>query len=760
MTVRDTSWSKPPTKRALQGKVQRILYQSAGSPTERGYTVARFLVSEPYTNRQVTITGHFVMDPNLHYLVKGTWKYNQKYRDYQLQVVNCQELVPSSNAGFIDFFASARFANIGLRKAKAIVNYYQSDCLEKIYQNPTSLQNITVLSAENRRVIQSQIQKLHDYAALYNWFLQHDLPARIIDLVRQEDKLTPAQIEHFLQHRSFELVKVFQVSFQEADRIFQTFNPHQLDSIYRLSFLVTAVLNEQCQKTGNTYLRFDDWWKAMDQTPHQISFQQFQAAVSTAESRNFVKVESTDRDKLCYPCYLYESERNIVRILSDKGKLPVQHPPLHLRDINMTAPHIKNYSYEQKLAIANCINEAVAVINGGPGTGKTTIIKAIISYLKLHFPQPKIVLAAPTGKAAQVMKQKTNHPTGTIHKLIGWEGQQYNRKLAYNPHALTIVPDKLTSKQTGVLIIDEMSMVSTWLLAHALATTADFQKVILIGDSHQLPSLEPGSVFNDLVTYRKYPLTTLREVYRHHADQGQSILTLTQLMQGGDGAKINHFFDQLSVGASVELIELTHPEKVLSEILRIYRGWNAQNLKHDQVQVVSPMYKRTLGVDEINNFLQQRLQEVPGYYTPGSHKFQIGDKVMQIENREEVKNGEIGQVTSINLHVQTDDFLKVTFNDHKVIYYTRDQLSQLNLAYACTVHKTQGNEFRETILVVQTIHQNMLKRPLLYTAVTRAQQKITIIGQRETFLRGVERVPTPRRTGFARLLGNNSSHEI
>lgn len=172
------------------------------------------------------------------------------------------------------------------------------------------------------------------------------------------------------------------------------------------------------------------------------------------------------------------------------------------------------------------------------------------------------------------------------------------------------------------------------------------------------------------------------------------------------------------------------------------------------------MYKRTLGVDEINNFLQQRLQEVPGYYTPGSRKFQIGDKVMQVENREEVKNGEIGQVTSINLHVQTDDFLKVTFNDHKVIYYTRDQLSQLNLAYACTVHKTQGNEFRETILVVQTIHQNMLKRPLLYTAVTRAQQKITIIGQRETFLRGVERVPTPRRTGFARLLGNNSSHEI
>ena len=426
-----------------------------------------------------------------------------------------------------------------------------------------------------------------------------------------------------------------------------------------------------------------------------------------------------------------KSVQNLYRIKTHTSKLKeIEQSDLQIHIGEIETSNEVSYAESQKEALQTAINSKVMLLTGGPGTGKTTVIKGIVElYAEVHgisldyddyqeddYP---VVLAAPTGRASKRLQESTGLEAMTIHRLIGWN---------QDTQAEDILDNEINAR---LIIIDEMSMVDTWLFHQFLSAVPLDAQIILVGDEDQLPSVGPGQVFKDLIDSKTIPRVNLTEVYRQQ--DGSSIIELAHRMKLGQPIDITQrFHDRSFINCGTDQIP-TVVEKVVNSAVN--KGYDMSD-----IQVLAPMYKGNAGIKRLNQILQTILnpkEKDTREIEFGDVVFRKGDKVLQLVNRpnDNIFNGDIGVIVGIfwaKENALNKDVLVVDFEGNEITF-TRQDLLELTHAYCTSIHKSQGSEFPIVIMPIVKQYFRMLQRPILYTGLTRAKQSLVLLGDPQAF---------------------------
>ena len=380
---------------------------------------------------------------------------------------------------------------------------------------------------------------------------------------------------------------------------------------------------------------------------------------------------------------------------------------------------------EQREAIKMGLTSRLCVITGGPGTGKTSVQRALLDLYKKKYPAAKIACCAPTGKAARRMEQSTGVPSTTVHRALGLianEDGQYGE------------PETMDA---DLVLVDEVSMLDVYLAEKLFRSVPATARLILVGDSDQLPSVGPGAVLKEIIVSDMVPVIRLDQVFRQK--NGSRIAANAKLIRHGNlsleyGPDFE-FYDSTDLSVSAEIIESLYLQETAKYGI-------------DNVVLLSPYRQKTeTGANALNQRLQGKINP-PGVgkydSVHGQRRFRTGDKVMQIKNCDEINNGDVGYITSIT-GTQSDSVVRIDFGDGRVVEYENSDLDMLDLGYACTVHKSQGSEYKSVIINLQCAHSVMLVRPLIYTAITRAKERVLIVGERRALCTAIRRTDTEQR---------------
>ena len=380
---------------------------------------------------------------------------------------------------------------------------------------------------------------------------------------------------------------------------------------------------------------------------------------------------------------------------------------------------------EQRQAVLTALGSPITIFTGGPGTGKTMTQKALLALYREIHPEGKIVCCAPTGRAARRMEESTGVPASTIHRAL---------KLMAGEDGAYAPPEPLDA---DLVLVDEVSMMDIYLAGHLFHSLPPGCQLVLVGDADQLPSVGPGAVLSELIACGRIPVVRLSKIYRQSS--GSRIAANAMLIRNGNlhleyGSDFQ-FYECADLRYSADMVETLYLQE-------------AARLGVDNVALLSPFRKRTeTGVDALNLRLQEKVNPpdpAKSELTLGKRTFRLGDKVMQVKNSEDVSNGDIGKVTEVDTAGE-EPFLTVDFGDGRVKEYARPDLDRLDLAYAATVHKSQGSEYHTVIVNLQCAHAVMLTRPLLYTAITRAKMRVILVGERKALCMAIRRTDAERR---------------
>ena len=412
-----------------------------------------------------------------------------------------------------------------------------------------------------------------------------------------------------------------------------------------------------------------------------------------------------------------------IRVLLQSGKTRLGASLIPELDILETRLHL-TLNAEQKNAVITALSNPISVITGGPGTGKTLTQKMILELYRQNHPHGRIVCCAPTGRAARRMEESTGMPAATIHKALG---------LLAGDDGTYCEPEMLDA---DLVLVDEVSMMDIYLAGHLLRSIPKGCQLVLIGDADQLPSVGPGAVLSELISCGEIPVVRLTKIYRQ--SYGSRIAINAKLIRNGnlslEYGDDFQFFESTDLSASADLIEKLYLREVGS-------------CGVDNVALLSPYRQKTeTGVNALNERLREKVNPAAASKREavfGKRKFRLGDKVMQIKNYEDVNNGDIGYITNIR-HDGSDVTVTVEF-DGRIMDYEGNDLEMLDLAYASTIHKSQGSEYQSVIINLQCAHAVMLVRPLIYTAITRAKQRVILVGERRALCIAIKRTDTEQR---------------
>jgi exodeoxyribonuclease V alpha subunit len=640
--------------------------------------------------------------------VKGKWEMNPKFGQ-QFKVENLTPILPSSAKGVEKFLSSGLIKGIGPVLARRIVKKFGPQTIDILSKNPGELKKVEGVG----QVKLSEIKK--------SWAEHEDIRDLIIFL--QEHNVSTNMATKIYRHygeRSFQILKtnpyqlchdIWGIGFKTADQIalnlgISPTSPERIKAyiLYLLEkdneqghvFSLQKNLEENCQKDL------------------EISEEKIRAAIEALKKQKSVIIEAVDSDSAVYLPFFHQAEEELARSIHNLASVPFLTPTF---DVDEAIQDVEEelsiqFSKAQKLAIKESFYKKILVITGGPGTGKTTIIKAVVDIF--HRWERKVLLAAPTGRAAKRLSEATAHQAKTIHRII-----------EFNPKLGDFRRNEKHPLDGDALIIDEFSMVDLPLMYHLIKAVPSWMRLILVGDKDQLPSVGPGNLLHDIIESGKVEVVRLDEIFRqekdslivinaHRINQGESLVYPPR------GEKEADFY----------FIRQDDEKKVFSTIMSLC-GWRIPKRFHlprlsPHIQVISPMYKGLVGVDNLNQELQRRLNPYSEGLRFGTREIRVRDKVMQIRNNyeKEVFNGDIGLV----VHIDKQKYrLGVDFYG-RVVFYDRDEINDLVHAYAISVHKSQGSEYHTVVMPLLTQHFIMLQRNLFYTALTRAKKLSVIIG--------------------------------
>lgn len=654
----------------------------------------------------------------------GVSKYGNQFKAKQVRRLNEDSL-----QAVVAYLSSDLFPGIGTVTANRIYNELGSNCLELITKDKSVLDKVKLKDVQKDIVYDGLVKNYQKEKHLLN-FLSIGLTMRL-----------GSRVISALGENAFELVKkdpyilidsVEGIGFIRADSIAKSFGI-ELDDPRRIRALIIYVLHDYMYSTGNTFISARELHILCNRFNNIIYIEKedFVEYIHKLVTDKKIVIE----DEIVFDINIYNDENTVASKLITFLNNSFDDYDINLIDetIDKVMKNSKiEYSDKQYEAIKKSLIEPITVITGGPGTGKSTIIKGIVDSLKLLYKEDKLAelmyLLAPTGRAAKRLKEVTKHNASTIHKFLGYEGGNRFAVNSDNP------------AYCKVIIIDEFSMVDLSLCARLFSSINSNTRIIIVGDADQLPSVGPGNVLRDIIDSKEISTVVLDRIHRQASDS--YIVNLAHNINHGrlpeDFTMLHHDF---VFKKSSDEDTINYIERVVSE--SIDKGYD---LIRD-IQVLIPMYKGIIGIEAVNHHLQAKFNDSDVEINEFGRKFKVNDKVIQLVNRSDkgIMNGDIGYVYHISFSEGKFSTLSVMF-DSGLVDYEKDDLEDISLAYAISIHKSQGSEFGVVVVPISFKYYIMLKRKLLYTAITRAKKYLFIVGNYDAIRKGIVETEDERTT--------------
>ena len=696
----------------IKGNYRRSIYQNS-----QGYNIGLFKVMDTddekladYIDHIITFTGYFhELNDMDTYLFYGKLVTHPKYGE-QFQVDNYERCKPEEKDSIIEFLTSGLFKGIGEKKAKAIVDVLGKDTLKIILENPDNLILIPGVTKKNIEVLHTKLQEYESSYEIILFLTELGFSTKDAMIVYNFYK---NKTKNIIDTNIYKIIEdIYNMTFKKIDAIALKSGLEKTASI-RVEASIIYIMNELSNAYGHSYYFKEEIASYLPRVLGvNITEKLFLDALESLE-KNLSIVKKEDR---YYLKEMYESETLITK----RFRMLSREEDIVIKDIDSKIKELENlfgitYNDQQFSAIKNSLLKKILIITGGPGTGKTTIMKGItelyrtINKLSYEQLQEKIALLAPTGRAAKRMSESTLLRASTIHRFLKW--QKETNKFQVNEY---------NKSRVEFVIIDEGSMIDTYLMASLLKGISANCKIILVGDDHQLPSVGPGQVLHDLIESNCLQKVELTELYRQGKDS--NILTLAYDIRQGE---VNE--EVFNIGDDLTFIKAT-PSQVVENVLEITDTY--QDLSYKEVQILCPMYKTIAGIDEINRHVQNKVNPKSKNKKEiqyGDVIFRENDKVLQLTNMpdENVYNGDIGIIKEIKISPKKEIIIDF---DNNIVKYTPSNFNNFRLAYAISIHKAQGSEFDVVIIPIVRNYNKMLYRKLIYTGITRSKKKLYLIG--------------------------------
>lgn len=644
-------------------------------------------------------------------VLEGEWK-SSKYGT-QLEVESCEEIVPYTDEGMKGYLSSCLVKGIGEKIADEIIKRFGSDTINIIENDPKRLLEIKGISE----------QKLEEIKRTFN----ESYSVRSLMMLLSPFNISPTTAMHIydyfgaksidiLTDNPYRLCEISGFGFKRVDAIVKKGNT-PLNSPTRIQGAIITALDTQRQDNGHLFI--DE--TTLLQTTAEMLNEELPSPdklVKTSEIDVIIDDMILMGEIVCSEGRIYSTKSFVMENeTAEKIAQLISMPPLAI-DISSILEHVrKNFgialSQRQSEAVYMAFSSNLSIITGSPGTGKTTVLKAIIEVFKALNPKGKIKLAAPTGRASRRMAESTGqNDATTLHSMLGLQGEEgyFNKDKEFSPI------------DADLIIVDESSMIDMWLARQFFVRVKPTTRIILVGDVDQLQSVGAGDVFRELINCGLIPVTTLDQIFRQQ--EGSRIAL--------NAKAINNDQTRLSYGDDFTFHKCQTQEQASEIIIKVFCDLV---LKHgiENVQILSPYRKKgSCAVSELNLTIREMVNPYDGRLPDlkvGSNYFRVGDKIMQNKNNDKASNGDIGFIRDISVNDKNETIITIEFSTERKVEYTMEDMKNIELAYATTIHKAMGSEYDIVIMPIIKSHYNMLKRNLVYTGITRAKSRVILIGQ-------------------------------
>ena len=727
----------------FSGTIERIIFENPSNFFRILLLDIEDTDAEDFEDFEIIVTGSMadIMEGE-DYTFWGSLVQHPKYGQ-QLKISR-YERAKLSSKGLVKYFSNDHFKGIGVKTAQKIVQLYgedTEDTIDKILAEPEKLTQINGLAAKNREAFVAKLRLNYGTEMVLAKLAAYGIPNKLAFQIQDTYKEETLDI---VEKYPYQLVEDIQgIGFKIADHLAEELGI-QSDAPERFRAGLVHTLLTQSMERGDTYVEARDLLEhtiELLESSRQVELDPSLVADELAHLIEEDKVQNVETKIFENSLFFAEEgiKSNLVRLL-EKGEQDC----FDADNITTAIQQVEessgiSYDSIQKEAIRQAINQKVFILTGGPGTGKTTVINCIIAvYAQLRGLDLRkvndlpILLAAPTGRAARRMNELTGLPSATIHRHLGMTGDDDTSHL----------DDYLDA---DFIIVDEFSMVDTWLANQLLSNISSQTKLLIVGDADQLPSVSPGQVLADLLQIPTIPQTKLETIYRQSEES--TIVTLASQIQ--KGILPADFTEKKADRSYFEARNEHIPpmiEKIASAAIR--SGIPAQD-----VQVLAPMYRGQAGIDQINSLMQNLVNSAEKdqlVFEAPDCQYRQGDRVIHLVNDAEsnVFNGDLGYISDLLPAKYTDskqDELTIDFDGNELVYQ-RSEWYKIRLAYAMSIHKSQGSEFPVVILPITKSSHRMLQRNLIYTAITRAKSKLILLGEKVAFDYAVKNTGTARKT--------------
>ena len=681
-----------------EGTVENIIFQSDDKRfcvfrmkcASDGMITAVYHGAAPFMGEMIRVTGEWISHPRF---------------GRQFNITGYQSVMPDSAEGVERFLSSGAVRGVGKTMASRIVEFFGKDTLEILGKNPERLAEIPGIGAKKAEVIGKSYSEISDLREIMLFLEQNGVSgsyAAKLQIAYGDTAIDRMKINPYIL-----ITDIEGIGFKTADRIALSLG-FDLASTERIRAGIIYVLN-MAASGGHTCIPEEELLRYAERVL-QADYMVVETVFRDMVEKDMLRTEDWGGQRFIYPEYLYRAETGVAHML-----LALRDHPESLGKVDeekimeeWEAEAGIELAEAQKEAIRSSLKFGVFALTGGPGTGKTTIIKGILSVLKRA--GCKVLLAAPTGRAARRLEAAAGEKAQTVHRML-----EYNVSGTFGKNAEDLL-------EAQAVIVDEASMLDIALFYHLLEALPLGCRLVLAGDVDQLPSVGPGSVLKDIIQSGKMPVVRLREIFRQ-AEISPIVRNAHRINRG--------MMPECVSDSDFSMMEFEEEEQAAAYITNFYAD-KTRDGRWQSLQVLSPMHKGACGVRNLNSLLQMRVNppssEKSEILRPDGTVLRLGDKVMQIRNNYEkdVYNGDIGQIVNIK-----EKDVTVWYPDRQedeYVCYSESEYDELQLAYALSVHKSQGSEYSQIVLALMPGHYIMLQRNLLYTAVTRAREKVVLVG--------------------------------
>jgi exodeoxyribonuclease V alpha subunit len=686
----------------IAGTIDEIVFYNP----DNGYTVCRFAVE---SGDILTVVGNFPpLSPGEVLKIKGQWELNRRFGK-QFKVEHFSLTLPASVHGIEKFLASGLIRGIGPVLASRIVGRFAAGTIDVLTKNPELLREVEGVGSVKLREIRKSWEEHQEIRDLIIFLQDHNVSTNLATKIYRQYGDRAFAV---LRTNPYQLcLDIYGIGFKTADQIALKLGMDPA-SIERVKAYILYIL-EKDNEQGHVF-SFASGVRERCVSDLEVEAEKADRAVDELLTGKSLVREELEADSALYLPFYYQAQEEVVRSIHEVAEFPCRPPDFDLdqaiseteRELGLT------FSSLQRQAIRQSFERKILVITGGPGTGKTTIIRAVVDIFQRW--GREALLAAPTGRAAKRLAETTGREARTIHRV-----------LEFKPKLGSFKRNEHNPLRGEALIVDEVSMVDLPLMYHLLKAMPAAMRLILVGDKDQLPSVGPGTLLRDIIESGTVDVVRLEEIFRqekesyivlnaHRINQGESLVYPPRDDPRSDFFFIRQDDEKKAFATILKLCETSVPRRLgLSPL-------------SPEIQVISPMYKGLIGVDSLNQELQKRLNPGREGLKTGPREFRVRDKIMQLRNdyEKDIFNGDIGTI----LHIDKPKFRVFVDFDGRTVSYERDELNDITLAYAVSVHKAQGSEYQAVIMPLLTQHFIMLQRNLFYTALTRAKKLSVIIG--------------------------------